>query len=626
MKSMLDNIEYNYVELEKNDLGAKYQVNIKVPMAIGWIERMKFITENNSERVAHQLHHLKNDNNFVYFSGEVFLPTCAIYNYYFSFEANHNFIYFKKENRDNYKSIAKNEMWKLSVNFIVPDWAKGKMMYHIFVDRFYRGSEDKLHELPNRIIHQSWDEDIPILLEGNYPNNDFYGGDLIGIRKKLPYIKSLGVSIIYLSPVCMSQSNHRYDTADYECVDPYAGSNEDLKLLCDAAHKLGMKVILDAVFNHTGNDSKYFNEFGNYPTIGAYQSKDSKYFPFYRKHYVDGKMYFDYWWGIKNEPVCDGTNKEWQDYIYGEGGIIDLWFSLGIDGLRLDVADELTDDFIYNIRKAVHRNKKDGFILGEVWDNPFRTKDMWGNYRHYISSGIGMDSVMNYQLAHAMIRYYKYGEYGLLNQILHEILNEYPNETINSLMNFTSTHDISRAINIFSTDEFKKYWKEWAWNVNNDDRNYQKEYRINKEDYQKGREIYLSYLMALAFLPGNMSIFYGDEIGMQGLGNLANRRPYTWDKIDYKILNHIKELGKIRNNEKFLETANLEIIDVNDKYFTYKRVLNNQESLVYVSRSGNREIIHVPSNYLDEKLLFNLNNSNKEELSPYGGIVLKKVR
>ena len=112
--------------------------------------------------------------------------------------------------------------------------------------------------------------------------------------------------------------------------------------------------IIDAVFNHTGNDSKYFNEYDNYDTLGAYQSSESPYYKWYRKK-KNGE--FEYWWGFKNLPVCDGYNPEWQKYIYGIDGVIDKWFDLGIDGLRLDVADELTDDFIENIRIAVKRNK-----------------------------------------------------------------------------------------------------------------------------------------------------------------------------------------------------------------------------------------------------------------------------
>ena len=618
MEELLKRIEFSINEINNNENEAKYKVIIKVPMELGFIERMKFITETSYERNAHQLHHVTNNNGFVCFEGEITLPTKALYNYYFSFEANHDFIYFKNTNIGNYKSVSKSEMWKMSVNFKVPDWAQGKIMYHIFVDRFNRGNKEKLKEMPNRYIHKSWDEDIVI-----GPNDkglwctDFYGGDIKGIIDKLKYIKELGVSILYLSPVVWSQSNHRYDASDFSQVDPYAGCNDDLKKLCDKAHSMGMRVILDAVFNHTGNDSKYFNEFGTFKELGAYQSGESKYYPFYRKHYYNGHPYFDYWWGMGNLPVCNGYSKEWQDYIYGEGGIIDLWFNLGIDGLRLDVADELTDEFIEGIRKAVKRNKEDGFILGEVWKNPMRMG------RGYLESGKGMDSVMNYQLVNALIRYYKYGDHTFLNHILNEIIREYPKDTINSLMNFTSTHDISRIINILGSNEFL-YNGEWAWDVRNVSREYQKDYRLSKEEFEYGKKLYQSYLYSLAFLPGILSIFYGDETGLEGLGNLANRRPFNWKKADFDILNTVCKIGNIRENEKFLETASLEIIDVNENNLSFIRRLNNEEAFIALSRVGEKQKIDVPTSFRDLPIKYNLHNSNKEELSEYGGIVLKK--
>ena len=589
-------------------------------MSIGWIERMKFITETSDKRVAHQMKHVKNENDFVWFETEIELPTRALYHYYFSFEANQNFIYYKKKNRDKIKSVSKDDMWKMSVNFDVPSWAKGKVMYHIFVDRFNRGNEYPLEPMPNRIIHKSWDEDIIITKDENGRwNTDFYGGDLKGIIKKLDYLESLGVSIIYLSPIFWSQSNHRYDISDFEKVDPYAGCNDDLKELCDKAHSKGMKIILDGVFNHTGNDSKYFNEYNSFDEVGAFQSEKSKYYPFYRKYIRDGKTCFDYWWGMKNLPVCDGNSTAWQNYIYGEGGIIDLWFSLGIDGLRLDVADELTDEFIEGIRRAVKRNKKDGFILGEVWKNPMHMN------RSYIESGKGMDSVMNYQLVDALIRYYKYADRDTLKRVIKEIITEYPSDTVSSLMNFTSTHDITRAINIFGADEFQRSG-EWAWNLNNEDRNWQKNYTLTKEQYELGKKIYLSYVYALTFLPGNLSIFYGDEIGMQGMGNLANRRPFSWNNIDNELLEFFRVIGSIRKKESFLADAELELIDVNDAYFVFKRVCNDEEALVYVSRVNYEVGVVLPNDYKDESVLYSISNSNKEKLGLYGGLVLKKRR
>lgn len=611
---MLEDIYFN-IKQKEND----FEITINVPEKLGWIERMKFITETSNERNAYQMHHVENKNGFVCFKTNIYLETKALYHYYFSFEANHEFIYYKRENQKNTNSISKDEMWKMSVDFSVPDWAKGKIMYHIFVDRFYRGNENDLKPLPNRVIRK-WNEDIMIgPNENGLWNTDFYGGDLIGIKKKLPYLKSLGVSILYLSPIVLSQSNHRYDTADYEIVDDYAGVNDDLKDLCDSAHQMGMKVILDAVFNHTGNDSKYFNEYHHFNNVGAFESMDSPYFPFYRKYITDDKVYFDYWWGMKNLPVCDGNSEKWQDYIYGVGGVIDKWFSYGIDGLRLDVADELTDSFIEGIRKAVKRNKPDGFILGEVWKNPMRMN------RGYIESGKGMDSVMNYSLVNALIRYFKYGDCYTLKCVIHEILMEYPNDTIYSLMNFTSTHDITRAINIFGTNEFQING-EWSWNLNSDNRDYQKNYQMSMEQYEFGKKVYQAYLYTLTFFPGILSIFYGDEIGMQGLGNLANRRPFTWDKIDNEILNLFKKLGEIRNKETFLYDAKIKIHDINENYFSFLRYNNEKEILFYVNRTSYKQKIILPEEFKDEQVIYESNNSNKQCLNPYGSIVLKKIK
>ncbi len=619
MKGSLESVEFEIEKKEELEDGCKYIVSIKVPKSIGWIERMKFITEENGIRSAYQLKHIKNEGDYVFFETEIFLKTSALYKYYFSFEANKEFKYFKKKDVTGVQSICDEEKWKLSVNFEVPDWAKGKVMYHIFVDRFNRANKEKPKEMPRREVYDSFEDEMIVgpNKDGIW-NADFYGGDLKGIEEKLDYIKSLGVSILYLSPVVWSQSNHRYDASDYENVDPYVGTNDDLKSLCDEAHKRGMKVILDAVFNHTGNDSKYFNEFGSFDEVGAYQSKDSKYYDFYKKYYSNNQVYFGYWWGMSNLPVCDGYNEKWQNYIYGEHGIIDKWFELGIDGLRLDVADELTDEFLEGIRKAVKRNKKDGYILGEVWKNPMRMN------RGYISSGKGMDSVMNYPLIDALIRYYKYRDVDKLKRVLYEIKNEYPEDTINSLMNFTSTHDITRAINIFASHDFNEF-SEWAWYAG-EDREWQKNYKLSKEDYEKGKDKYKSYLFTLTFLPGILSIFYGDELGLEGMGNLANRRPFPKTCKDEELIEFFRKIGKIRKQEPFLEQAYFDIVDVNDKLFTFERSDEDNRALITVNRSGEPQKIIVPSNYENPDKIYTLNDKDEKELSPYGGLVLKKTR
>ena len=597
----MERIKFSITENRKETNGANYKINIKFPMNLGWIDNVQFVIDG----LSHQMNHLKNEEDYAYFQTEIYLATKAIYHYHFSFTINNNLFFLK------------NEEMKMSVNFNTPDWAKGKIMYHVFVDRFNRGNDKSPEKMNNRNIYSSWDDEMQIGPDKNgIWNADFYGGDIKGITNKLDYIESLGVSIIYLSPIVWSQSNHRYDTADYKKVDPYAGTNNDLKELCDKAHQKGIKIILDAVFNHTGNDSKYFNQFNNFNTIGAYQSKDSKYYDFYRKYIYNNKTQFDYWWGMTNLPVCDGNSKLWQDYIYGEGGVIDLWFQLGIDGLRLDVADELSDEFIEGIRKAVKRNKKDGFILGEVWKNPMRMN------RSYIDSGKGMDSVMNYLLIDALIRYFKYSDTYKLREIIDQIEREYPKETIDTLMNFTSTHDITRAINIFGTNEFQ-YSGEWAWNLQNDDRNWQNNYKLSEEQYNYSKEVYKSYIATLAFLPGILSIFYGDEVGIEGMGNLSNRRPFTWNNQDIDLLQFFKHMGQIRNKEKFLEDAELEIMDINNKYILFKRNSELESALIAVNRSGEKINIPIPNEYKDIKPSYILGNSNINELDSHGALVLK---
>lgn len=618
MYGNLKDASFEINKIKDNLDSQSFKVSIELPASLGWIENVNFIVETSNRKDYYKMKHKKNENEKVHFETEVKLETKAIYHYYFSFEANNKLMYFKKENKTENNRVSKDEAWKMSVNFEVPDWAKGKIMYHIFVDRFKKSNDEKLKEMPRRIIHKSWDEEMIIgPNEDGLWNIDFYGGDLKGIEQSLEYIKSLGVSIIYLSPIVFSQSNHRYDTSDYEEIDPYLGDKQDLKSLCEKAHEYGMKIILDAVFNHTGNDSKYFNEYNSFDNAGAYQSESSPYYDFYRKDYYNNEPHFCYWWGMKNLPVCDGNSKKWQDYIYGNGGIIDQWFELGIDGLRLDVADELTDNFIEGIRKAVRKNKKDGFILGEVWKNPMRMN------RGYIESGKGMDSVMNYVLIDALIKYFKYGDTTTLNEIIRQMRTEYPKETMNSLMNFTSTHDITRAINIFGTDAFKRYG-EWAWNLKNEDYKWCQEYKLSCEEYQHGKDIYKSYIFTLAFLPGILSIFYGDEVGVQGMGNLSNRKTYPWDDIDQELLNFFKKIGKIRNNETFLEKADINVLDINDKYFMFERLGKKEKAMIAINRTNNFVAIVFPTKYEKPDKIYTLNDSKQNILSPHGGLVLKK--
>lgn len=601
--------------------GKRYFVSLELPMSYGWYDDVSMVVEKNGQDCYFPMKYSRSEGNMAIFEATVDLETTAIINYYFMCRVNGFFKYIKNGTTFDHRDMKQEEKLKMSVNFEAPDWAKGAVMYHIFVDRYRRGSKDEMKEMPRRTIHKSWNEEMVLGPDANgIWNADFYGGDLKGIEETLDYIKSLGVTVLYLSPVVWSQSNHRYDIADYMNVDPYAGCNDNLKSLCEAAHRKGMKVVLDAVFNHTGNDSKYFNEYGTFDNVGAFQSMNSPYSKFYRKHSENGKTYYDYWWGMTNLPVCDGYSPEWKHFITGENGVIDHWFSLGIDGLRLDVADELTDEFIELIRKAVKRNKEDGFILGEVWKNPMRMG------RGYISSGKGMDSVMDYSLVDALIRYFKYGDVDKLAYIIRDIKTEYPKDTINTLMNFTSTHDISRAINIFATYDFQEYG-EWAWNPNCNDLEWCRNFKLTPEQYKYGRAVYEAYVFALAFMPGILSIFYGDEVGLQGIGNLANRKTYPWGYRDKKLLEFFRYIGKMRSNEGFLKEAELNIFDITRDYLMFERESEEEKVLVTVNRTGEDKRFAMPGEYeKTDSGIYVLKKSMPGHLSPYGAVAVKSKK
>ncbi len=615
MKRIIENILYDIEEKNKDENGCEYEITLEIPMSYGWIDNVNFIIREKNENILFPLSYNNSKDDKAVFKGNIYLPTKALYNYFLSFKGN-----------DKIYNVTKNHVrtdfnlsdgFKLSVNFGVPKWAQGKIMYQIFIDRFARGSEEELPEMPRRIIHKSWNENLKDRPgDDGIWNNDFFGGDLKGITKNLDYIESLGVEILYLSPIVYSQSNHRYDASDYEQIDPYAGTKDDLKELCEEAHKRGMKVILDAAFDHTGNDSKYFNQYNTFNTIGAYQSQDSLYMPMYRYKIKNGKPVFDYWWNQKNMPQCNCDSEKWQEYITGKGGIIDQWFSLGIDGLRLDVADELSDYYIELIRKAVKRNKSDGFIIGEVWENPMRKN------RNFLSSGKGMDTTMNYYSMSSLIKYFRYGEIEELKNRIKEIQYEYPEETINALMNFTSTHDMTRGINLWD-DQIFEYNGEWPWDLISKDYDFSKNYKLG-DKYQQAKEIFMAYAYTLTFLPGTLSIFSGDEVGLEGIGNLNNRKPFPWDKIDKELLNFFQTIGTIRKKEPFMEQAELRIIDINPNYFSFERLNDKEKLFVLVNRTENEKKFSVPKEYENLESTYTLRKVKKYVIGPYGGIAIKK--
>ncbi|MBR3474155.1 MAG: glycoside hydrolase family 13 protein [Oscillospiraceae bacterium] len=437
-------------------------------------------------------------------------------------------------------------------DFETPAWFRRSVMYQIFPDRF-AFSTDGTAEAGVRYhralgqqaeLHQSLDEPPrwqPRPFERSYTPDDFYGGTLKGIREKLPYLKKLGIGCLYLNPIGEARSNHRYDTSDYLKVDPILGSNEDLTELCEAARDLGIRVMLDGVYSHTGDDSVYFNRYGHYSGKGACQGKDSPYYPWYDfKHFPDK---YRCWWGFDSLPEVEETNSAWQDFVItGPNSVVRSWLRRGTSAWRLDVADELPDQVLSLIRKAAKEEKPDAVVLGEVWEDAV-LKESYGSRRNY-ALGYSLDSVMNYPLRIAILDFahHRSSAYQLRDFLITQQHN-YPLPLYYSLMNLLGSHDVERLRSALATDI-------WIKTLSREE---QLKLDFSEEALEQAVELEKLCAVLQFSLPGVPSIYYGDEQGMCGVGDPFNRLPFREERQD--LFEHYAALSALRNGSPALSTG-----------------------------------------------------------------------
>lgn len=458
-------------------------------------------------------------------------------------------------------------------NFKTPDFLKGGIIYQIFPDRFYHSGVEKKNVPPARVLRR-WGE-IPYWKEEQMNgiwNNDYFGGDLKGIEEKLPYIADLGVNCIYINPIFEAHSNHRYDTADYEKIDPLLGTEEDLKSLCKTAkEKYGISIILDGVFSHTGCDSKYFNLYNHYNTLGAYNSTESPYFSWYK--FINWPDDYHAWWGIKLLPEVIEEDESYRNYICGKDGILRKWLRCGISGWRLDVADELPDIFLDDLRKAVKEENENAVIIGEVWEDA-TNKFAYGQRRKYLL-GEELDSVMNYPFADAVLNFVRYGHGEYFFDSVMNIVENYPPQVLNVLMNHIGTHDTERAITRLAGPDNEGRGRDWQF-ANNE---------LPSYDYLKGISMMKMASLIQFTLPGVPSIYYGDEIGMQGMKDPFNRACMQWDNQNEELLKWYKRLGQIRNGAKALIDGEFVPVFCENSAIAYERVCSDNSVLVAVNNN-----------------------------------------
>ena len=427
------------------------------------------------------------------------------------------------------------EEWQFTVydkDFTTPDWIKGGIIYQIFPDRFYFSGQKKKNVPDDRIIRTDLDGEPYWRPDenGKVLNNDYFGGDLKGIEEKLPYISSLGVNCIYLNPIFEAHSNHRYNTADYEKIDPLLGNEDDFASLCKKAEEYGIKIILDGVFSHTGSDSRYFNKNGRYPDIGAFQSKTSAYYPWFKFTAWPDK--YQSWWGIETLPEIIEETPEFIEYISGKNGILKKWLSLGAGGWRLDVADELPDEFLDALRTSVKAHSTDALIIGEVWEDA-SNKSSYGKRRRYLQ-GQQLDSVMNYPFADCIIDFVRRGNAEGFEKSVVTVLENYPKPVIDVLMNHIGTHDTQRAITALAGESC--IYRDRAWQSG----------RKLEEKTDTGIRLLKQAAVLQFTLPGVPSVYYGDEAGMEGYKDPFNRGFYPWGKENKELVEFYRALGRIR--------------------------------------------------------------------------------
>lgn len=467
--------------------------------------------------------------------------------------------------------------------FHPPAWLAGATMYHVFVDRFCRDANAPPVK-PGAKLNPDWRHGIPEFAVRNgdpLENRTFFGGTLDGVTEQLDHLREYGVTVLYLSPIFDARSNHRYDTGDYETVDPAIGGDAAFDRLIAAAHARGMHVILDGVFNHTGDDSRYFNRYGTYPTVGAYQSPQSPYARWYSfRHFPD-----DYacWWGIPILPKLNQSDPDCRRYFTAPGGIIARWLTRGADGWRLDVADELPDAFLDELRQVAKQvSGGEAAVIGEVWENA-ADKIAYGHRRRYLRGG-QLDSVMNYPFRNAVLELLSRRDVGTFVRTLTEIYASYPREVCDSLMNLLGTHDTARILTVLGdpTGGDGKSNAELS------------ALRLSP-DARKRAVALLRIASTLQYtVYGFPSVYYGDEAGLEGYHDPFCRRPYPWGDEDPVLTAHYRLLGRFRAAHPALCGGDFRFLYVTDTAFLYERAGGDDRVLVAVNVGNAPASVPVP--------------------------------
>lgn len=537
----------------------------------------------------------------------------GLYWYYFEYDGN-----FKRNRVANIGySVGdvseKGEPFQLTVyspDFKTPDRFKGGVMYQIFPDRFCRSGVKKDNLPYGRFQVDNWTS-VPVWKQdGNFPEigQDYFGGDLKGIEQKLPYLQSLGVTVIYLNPIFEAHSNHRYNTADYFKIDPSLGTEDDFVSFCREAKKHGISIILDGVFSHTGDDSRYFNRYGRYGDSGAFRDINSEYYRWY--DFISWPDKYHSWWGVPSLPELKETEPSYMDFICGENGVLRYCLRKGASGWRLDVADELPDSFIDAIRTAVKEENPDALLIGEVWEDA--SNKISGGGRRRFLLGSQLDSVMNYPFRHAIIEFVSGGDgHDFTDRILN-IVEHYPKPALDSLMNNLGTHDTERIITALGADNIPESRAEQA------------DFTLTADMLERGKSLSKIAAVLQYTLPGIPCLYYGDEAGLTGCRDPFNRAAYPWGNEDCGLIEFYKKLGKLRNENIAFSGGEYTPVASGLGYVVYLRKKENNSVLIAVNRWHEAEYYPLTEDWLDADVYMGEIIDGKLKIDEFGAAILIK--
>ncbi len=559
--------------------GTTLSIAISVPLSISAVF-LNIIDKEKEYEIKMDI--CEERNNLAYYRSEINTAgyTGLIF-YYFTAATSEEMIYYgnNSEHLGGLGCIYKDNPipYQITVyekTYDIPEWFLNAIVYQIFPDRFYN-KDYPIVKSPkkNSFVYGNWDDEPYYIKdkEGRIIRWDFFGGNIEGIIEKLPYLKELGISGIYLNPIFEASSNHRYDTGDYKKLEPMLGEDKDFVLLCEKAEAMGIRVILDGVFSHTGDDSLYFNRYGNYPELGAYESKDSRYYKWY--HFDKDTKKYKCWWGVDALPNVNEMEPSYIDFIIKDrDNVIEHWMGKGAKGWRLDVADELPDEFIKLLKTKMKSVDPESVLIGEVWEDA-SNKVSYDIRREYFY-GHELDSVTNYPLRNIFIDFIKNkANANLTHRRVMSLYENYPKHNFYACLNLISSHDIPRILTVF-----EEHFNDTVMAL---------------------KALKLIIMMQMTF-PGVPCIYYGDEVGVRGHADPDNRRTYPWGKENKEILSFYKDMIALRNKDEIFVNGDFESLNIHKDVYGFKRSLEDRNAFILINPTSEKKDISIPG--IDDKI------------------------